>query len=158
MQARAVEIIVNAGGITPIWIGVITKAWIWLIEWGGITDNYIAEYIREIRQIVYTFSKETWKVRCEAVYSPEEEKKRKQNRDANEIYTSYMRRMKTSNKINITHIINMTMKERQNLMQRMEHRNQWKQISLKSLEFFTETETVQNETQTMSTTKKEQLK
>jgi hypothetical protein len=83
-------------------------------------------------------------VRCEAVYSPEEEKKRKKNRDTNEIYTSYMRRMKTSNTINITHIINMTMKEKTYLMQRMEHRNQWKQISLKSLDFFTEIKTVKN--------------
>jgi hypothetical protein len=33
MQARAVEIIVNAGGITPLWIGVIPKAWMWLMKW-----------------------------------------------------------------------------------------------------------------------------
>jgi hypothetical protein len=49
MQVRAVEITVNAGGITPLWIGVITKAWMWLMEWGGIQDNYITDYIREIR-------------------------------------------------------------------------------------------------------------
>ena len=46
------------------------------------------------------------------------------------------------------------MKKRKVLMQRMEHRNQWKQISLKSLEFFTEIETVQHETQTMTTKKR----
>ena len=57
MQARAVEIIVNAGGITPLWIGVITKAWMWLMEWGGIPDNYISEYIREIRGILSTFAR-----------------------------------------------------------------------------------------------------
>jgi hypothetical protein len=50
---QAVEIIVNAGGLTPLWIGVITKAWIWLMEWGGIPDNYMSEYIREIRGIIY---------------------------------------------------------------------------------------------------------
>ena len=121
-----------------MWIGVITKAWIWLMEWGGITDNCISEYIREIRQIIYTFAKETWKVRCEAVYSPGEEKKRRKKRDTNEMYKSYIRKMKKSNKINITHLINMTMKERTNLMQRREFRNQWKQSSLESLEFCTE--------------------
>ena len=55
MQARAVEIIVNAGGITPVWIGVITKAWVWLMKWGGIPDNYISEYIRQIRGIMYIY-------------------------------------------------------------------------------------------------------
>ena len=39
----------------------------------------------------------------------------------------------------------------------MEHRNQWKQVSLKALEFFTEIETNNNSDQTM-TTKKEQCK
>jgi hypothetical protein len=38
----------------------------------------------------------------------------------------------------------MTMQERKNLLQRMEHRNQWKQVSLKALEFFTESETNNN--------------
>ena len=51
----------------------------------------------------------------------------------------------------------MTMQERKNLLQRMEHRNQWKQVSLKALEFFTEIETNNNSNQTM-TTKKEQCK
>ena len=45
MQVRGGEIIVNAGGITPLWIGVITKAWMWLMESGKIpdNDNYISK-------------------------------------------------------------------------------------------------------------------
>jgi hypothetical protein len=72
---------VNAGGIIPLWIGVISKAWMWLMEWGGIPDNHISEYIREIRGIIYTFARESWKVRCTTVYSPEEEQKRKTKMD-----------------------------------------------------------------------------
>ena len=154
MQARAVEIIVNAGGITPLWIGAITKAWTWLMEWGGIPDNYITEYIREIRGIIYAFARESWKVRCTTVYSPEEEQKRKTKTNMNKTHESYMNRMKTNNKMNITRIMQMTMQERKILLQRMEHRNQWKQVSLKSLEFVTEIETNNNSDPTMTTTKK----
>ena len=157
MQARAVEIIVNAGGITPLWIGVITKAWIWLMEWGGIPDNYISEYIREIRGIIYTFARESWKERCTTVYSPEEEQKRKTKTDMNKTHESYMKRMKANNKINIKRVMHMTMQERKNLLQRMEHRNQWKQVSMKALEFFTEIETNNHSDPTM-TEKKEQCK
>jgi hypothetical protein len=81
LQARAVEIIMNAGGITPLWIGVIAKAWMWLMEWGGIPDDYISEYIRCIRGIIYIFARESWKVRCTTVYSSEEEQKRKTKMD-----------------------------------------------------------------------------
>jgi hypothetical protein len=52
----------------------------WFMEWGGIPDNYISEYIRDIRGIIYTFARESWKVRCTTVYSPEEEPKRKNDR------------------------------------------------------------------------------
>ena len=36
----------------------------------------------------------------------------------------------------------------------MKHRNQWKQVSLKALEFFTENETKNNSEPTMTTTKR----
>ena len=48
----------------------------------------------------------------------------------------------------------MTMQERKNLLQRMEHRNQWKQVSLKALEFFTEIETNNNADPNMTTKKR----
>jgi hypothetical protein len=58
-------------------VGVITKAWTWLMEWGGISDNNSSEYIRGIRGIIYTFARESRKVRCTTVYSPEGKKKDK---------------------------------------------------------------------------------
>jgi hypothetical protein len=81
MQARAVDIIVNAGEITPLWIGVITKAWMWLMEWGGIPDNYISDYIRDIRGIIYTFARDSWKVRCTGQrFTPQKKNKKGKHR------------------------------------------------------------------------------
>ena len=121
MQARAVEIIVNAGGINPLWIGVISKAWIWLMDWGGIPENCISEYIREIRVIIYTFAREIrihtgnqntyGKLRCTSVYSPEKEQKRKTKTDMNKTHESYMKRMKANNNMNITRVMHMAMQE-----------------------------------------------
>jgi hypothetical protein len=48
----------------------------------------------------------------------------------------------------------MTMQERKSLLQRMEHRNQWKQVSLKALENFTESETNNNYEPTMTANKR----
>ena len=62
--------------------------------------------------------------------------------------------MKANNKMNITRIMQMTMQERKKLLQRIEHRNQWKQVNLKALEVFTEIETNNNADPTMTTTKK----
>ena len=72
----------------------------------------------------------------------------------NKTHESYMKRMKANNKMNITRVMHMTMQERKNLLQRMEHRNQWKQVSLKALEFFTESETNNNNEPTMTANKR----
>ena len=156
IQARAVEIIVNARGITPLWIGIITNTWMWPMEWGGIPGYYISDHIREIRGIIYAFARESWKMRCTKVYSPEEEQKRKIQMDMNKIYASYMKQMKSNINMNITDGIHMTMQEKK-LLQRMEHRNQWKQVCLKALEFFTESE-INNNTEPVMTTKYKTMK
>ena len=64
--------------------------------------------------------------------------------DMNKTHTSYMKRMKANNNMNIKHVMHMTMQERKILLQRMEYRNQWKQVSLKALEFFTESKISNN--------------
>jgi hypothetical protein len=48
----------------------------------------------------------------------------------------------------------MTMQERKKLLQRMEYRHQWKQVSLKALEFFMESEINNNSEPIMTTDKK----
>ena len=55
-------------------------------------------------------------------------KKRKNRHD--KTHASYMKRMKASNNMNITRIMYMNMQERKRLLQRMEHINQWKQVSI----------------------------
>ena len=72
----------------------------------------------------------------------------------NKTHESYMKRMKANNNMNITRVMHMTMQERKNLLQRMEHRNQWKQVNLKALEFFTEIETNINADPNMTTKKR----
>ena len=72
----------------------------------------------------------------------------------NKTHASYMKRMKANNNMNITRVMHMTMQERKKLLQRMEHRNQWKQVSLKALEFFTESETNNNSEPIMTTKKR----
>ena len=51
-----------------------------------------------------------------------------------------MKRRKTNNNMNITRVMHMTMQEGKKMLQRMGYRNQWKQVSLKALEFFAESE------------------
>ena len=128
----------------------------WPMEWGGIPGYYISDHIREIRGIIYAFARESWKMRCTKVYSPEEEQKRKIQMDMNKIYASYMKQMKSNINMNITDGIHMTMQEKK-LLQRMEHRNQWKQVCLKALEFFTESE-INNNTEPVMTTKYKTMK
>ena len=72
----------------------------------------------------------------------------------NKTHASYMKRMKTNNNMNITRVMHMTMQERKNILQRMEHRNQLKQVSLKALEFFTESETNNNSELIITKTKR----
>jgi hypothetical protein len=68
--------------------------------------------------------------------------------DMHKTHAAYMKRMKANNNMNITHVMHITMIviERKNLLQRMEYRNQWKQVSLKALEVFTEGEINNNTT------------
>jgi hypothetical protein len=67
--------------------------------------------------------------------------------------------MKANNNMNITRVVHMTMQEIKKILHRMEYRNQWKHVSLKALEFFTEKETNTNfEPIRTTTTKKEQCK
>ena len=56
--------------------------------------------------------------------------------------------------MNITRVIHMAMQERKSLLQRIEHRNQWRQVSLKALGFFTESETNNNSEPIMTANKK----
>ena len=68
-----------------------------------------------------------------------------------------MKWMKANNSMNITHVKHITMQERKRLLQCIEYRNQWKQVSLKALEFFMESE-INNNTEYVMNKKKEQCK
>ena len=63
-QARAAEIAITLGGATPLWTGNITKAWIWLLEWGNVKPQKMTKLIRGIRDTLKQFATVTWKYRC----------------------------------------------------------------------------------------------
>ena len=46
-QAAPANTAVKMGCAYPIWTGVITKSWIWLLGWGGITDTKITKFTTE---------------------------------------------------------------------------------------------------------------
>ena len=48
----------------PLWTGVVTKAWVWLLKWGGVRPQQITKLIRGIRDTLKRVSTETWKYRC----------------------------------------------------------------------------------------------
>jgi hypothetical protein len=83
--------------------------------------------------------------------------KRKTKMEMNKAHASYMKRMKAKNNMNITHVMHMTMQERKNYYS-MERRNQWRQVGLKAMQFFTESAINNNTEPIMTTTKKEQCK
>ena len=64
----------------------------------------------------------------------------------NKTHAPYMKRMKANNNMNVTRVSNAHDHARKKkILKHMEHRNQWKQVSLKALEYFTENETNNSE-------------
>jgi hypothetical protein len=63
-QARAVEIAITMGGSTPLWTGNVTKAWVWLLEWGNAKPQKMTKLIKGIRDTLKQFAAVTWKYRC----------------------------------------------------------------------------------------------
>ena len=46
--------------------GVITKAWTWLLTWGGIPHQRKQKLIKNIRNELKEYANTTWKYRCQA--------------------------------------------------------------------------------------------
>ena len=47
-----------------MWTGNVTKAWIWLLEWGNVKPQKMTKLIRGIRDTLKQFAAVTWKYRC----------------------------------------------------------------------------------------------
>lgn len=89
-HARAYEHLLRLGGNQPVWTGVITKPLLYMMKWESIKDERLTSMFKEFRCILHAHEKVVWGNRCDAVYSPENEKERqlaKQNKGACETVT-----------------------------------------------------------------------
>merc|ERR1711906_82139 len=68
MEGRAAEIMIKFGNIAPLWTGVLTKAFTWLIK--DIVSQKRKKIIKNYRQILQEFADGTWVIRCEKMYDP----------------------------------------------------------------------------------------
>ena len=68
IEGRAAEIRIKLGSIAPLWTGVLTKAFTWLIK--DIESQKRKKIIKNYRQILQEFANEKWVIRCGKTYDP----------------------------------------------------------------------------------------
>ena len=56
-EGRAAEVMIKLGNIAPLWTGVLTKAFTWLIK--DIVSQKRKKFIKSYRQILQEFANET---------------------------------------------------------------------------------------------------
>ena len=76
-QAAAAEVAVKMGCAYPIWAGVVTNAWIWLLGWGDIIDTQIVKFTRKIRRILIDHAQKWWKTRIKLIDEIKTERNKK---------------------------------------------------------------------------------
>ena len=76
-QAAAAETAVKMGYAYPIWTGVITKSWIWMLGWGNITDTKIIKFTRKHRKILLEQAQKWWKTRIKLIDETKTERNRR---------------------------------------------------------------------------------
>jgi len=63
MQSRIMETFVRCDATYPIWSGIITKTFMWCVEWANIRENMVNKYIMNIRKALRNYTTEIWKLR-----------------------------------------------------------------------------------------------
>ena len=76
-EGRVAEIGIKMGGAMPIWNGIITHAFMWIL-YTNFPHETINKFIKGYRLILSEYAKKSWKARCEKTYDPEKEKYRAQ--------------------------------------------------------------------------------
>ena len=134
-EGRAAEIMIKLGNIAPLWTGVLTKAFTWLIK--DIVSQKRKKFIKNYRQILQEFAKESWNIRCEKMYDPELEKERyerqcilqKQKKEAKRI----LKNLKFAGGITTRQIMDMSPIQQVDFVNRS--KNKWKQSTLREQNF-----------------------
>ena len=76
--SRAAELIVHHTSAVPLWVGVISTAWMWLLTNGGLAEAQTSEFINKYRGLLIHHAMDTWRARAEIVYSSDNEAQRLQ--------------------------------------------------------------------------------
>ena len=90
MHGFAAEIVKTLGDTTPLWNGVITKAWVKLMEAGKITPHEMRKMIQKIRTHLHTAKRSIWKIRNNLNYREDVEQRRVRNRTMRERVTEHI--------------------------------------------------------------------
>merc|ERR1711966_150679 len=139
MEGRAAEIMIKFGNIVPLWTGVLTKAFTWLIK--DIVPQKRKKFIKNYRQILKEFADDTWAIRCEKMYDPALEKERhekrcmmhRQQREAKNI----IKKLKFTGGITTQQIMDMDIKQKGDFVEM--NKNNWTQSTLRELNFLSTT-------------------
>merc|ERR1711966_356527 len=139
MEGRAAEILIKFGNIVPLWTGVLTKAFTWLIK--DIVSQKRKKFIKNYRQILKEFADDTWAIRCEKMYDPVLEKERhkkrciihRQQQEAKNI----IKKLKFAGGITTQQIMDMNVKQKGNLVNM--NKANWTQSTQRELNFLSTT-------------------
>ena len=134
-EGRAAEVVVKLGNIAPLWTGVLTKAFTWLIK--DIVPQKRKKFIKNYRTILQEFAAETWLIRCEKTYDPKLEAERykktcimkKQKSEAKNI----IKKLKFTGGITTEQIMNMSKIQQDHFV--TENTSTWTQRTLSELNF-----------------------
>jgi hypothetical protein len=135
--SRAAEITVTMGGATPMWTGVITKAWTWLLTWGGIPHQRKQKLIKNIRNELKEYANTTWKYRCQANEKARIEDKIPDAKYSKQLAKQFIRQLRIQGQMTVEQVVQLTAEQRMHLRTKI-NRN-WedgtKQMSLLKLDF-----------------------
>jgi len=134
-KGMAAEVMIKLGNIAPLWTGVLTKAFTWLIK--DIVSQERNFFIKSYRQILQEFARETWALRCEKTYDPALETERynkrsiiqKQKQEAKNI----LKKLKFAGGITTQQIMEMSSKQKTNFVNL--NTTNWIQSTLREMNF-----------------------
>ena len=92
--------------------GVISHAWMWLLVNGGLCESQTNKFVRKYRTILAEYATETWKIRAEYLYSPDNERERAALTQRRKEAADFQRKYDLRHSHPISTLLNMTAREK----------------------------------------------
>ena len=92
----------------PLWLGIHTKAWMRIIFKGGIKPQNMMKFIRQFRTILRDHTTILWKLRCEKVYSTEQEVSRHDSRHQRAQAAKFIKQIGLQFELTVEKVLQMT--------------------------------------------------